>query len=459
VAVRLSGKRARIQFWHHAHMSTALTGHLQTQLSRLPAGPVAVAFSGGMDSTVLLHALAGLPAARARGLRALHIDHGLQEQSGQWSRQCREVAGSLGVTFESVGIDPIVVSGHGIEDAARAARYAALAGRLAAGEVLAVAHHADDQTETVLLKLLRGAGPEGIGGMRALRAFGTGRLWRPLLDLPRAQLHAYATTHALHWTDDPSNSNTQLRRNFLRTEILPRIRQRWPEAGAAIGHSARWAVAAAQFIEQQAAAALVRLQGADPATLAWRGWLELPEALKDPVLRRWLRALGMDEPAHIHVAELERLLRDAAEDSTPCISWQRSEVRRYRDRIYALHPQAPLPVDWQAAWQGDRLALPDGGRLEWRSHDKKESLAAKAPSLNVRYRRGGERIKPVDATHTRDLRLLLQETGIPPWQRNRIPLIHADAELIAVGDLILARKGRELCDRFGAEIVWVRGGG
>jgi tRNA(Ile)-lysidine synthase len=293
--------------------------------------------------------------------------------------------------------------------------------------------------------------------MRALRAFGTGLLWRPLLDLPRAQLHAYATTHALHWTDDPSNSNTQLRRNFLRTEILPRIRQRWPEAGAAIGHSARWAVAAAQFIEQQAAAALVRLQGADPATLAWRGWLELPEALKDPVLRRWLRALDMDEPAHMHVAELERQLRDAAEDSTPCISWQRSEVRRYRERIYALHPQSPLAVGWQAAWQGDRLALPDGSRLEWQSRKGRVEMAAQAPLLNVRYRCGGERIKPVHATHTRELRLLLQEAGVPPWQRDRIPLIHAGTELIAVGDLILSRTGRELCDRFGADIAWVRG--
>jgi tRNA(Ile)-lysidine synthase len=438
-------------------MSTALIGHLQTQLSRLPAGPIAVAFSGGMDSTVLLHVLAGLPGARARGLRALHIDHGLHEQSGQWSRQCREAAGRLGVTFESVGIGPIVVSGHGIEDAARTARYAALAGRLGVGEVLAVAHHADDQAETVLLKLLRGAGPEGIGGMRGLRAFGAGLLWRPLLNLPRAQLHAYATTHALRWIDDPSNSNMQLRRNFLRAEILPRIRQRWPEAGAAIGHSARWAVAAAQFIEQEAAAALVRLQGADPATLDWRGWLELPEALKDPVLRRWLRALDMDEPAHIHVAELERQLRDAAEDSTPCISWQRSEVRRYRDLIHALHAPAPMPVGWQAAWQGDRLALPDGSRLEWQSRKGRVEMAAQAPLLNVRYRCGGERIKPVDATHTRELRLLLQEAGVPPWQRDRIPLIHAGTELIAVGDLILSRTGRELCDRFGADIAWVRG--
>jgi len=435
-------------------MSTALIGHLQTQLTQLPAGPIAVAFSGGMDSSVLLHALASLSDVRERGLRALHVDHGLQAQSGQWSEHCRLVAARLDVAIESMCVAPIIASGRGIEDAARAARHAALAGMLGHGEILAVAQHADDQAETVLLKLLRGAGPEGLGGMRARRAFGPGLLWRPLLGLPRAQLHAYATNHKLAWIDDPSNDNTRLRRNFLRAEILPRLAQRWPDATAAIGHSARWAGAAAHFIEQQADLARARLQGADAATLAWRGWLDLHEALRDPVLRLWLRTLGMDEPTHLQVAELERQLRDAAEDSTPCVSWQRSEVRRYRDLIYALHPQSPLPADWHAAWQGERLALPDGSRLEWQSPDGKKDIAAHAPPLNVRYRRGGERIRPDDATHTRELRLLLQEAGVPPWQRDRIPLIHADTELIAVGDLILSRAGRALCDQFGASIVW-----
>jgi tRNA(Ile)-lysidine synthase len=437
-------------------MSTALIGHLQTQLAQLPAGPTIVAFSGGMDSTVLLCALASLPGARARGLRAVHVDHGLHIQSAQWSVHCRDVAARLDVAFESVAIDPIAVAGRGVEDAARTARYAALVGRLGAGEVLAVAHHADDQAETVLLKLLRGAGPEGLGGMRSMRAFGAGLLWRPMLDLPRAQLQAYATSHALHWIDDPSNDNTSLRRNFLRTEILPRLRQRWPEAAAAIGHSTRWALAAAQLIDQEAARALARLQGTDPATLAWRGWLDLPDALRDPVLRRWLRALGRDEPTHVHVAELERQLRYAAADSSLCVSWQRSEVRRYRELIHTLRQQAPLPALWQATWQGDRLALPDGSHLLWRTHDGK-STASRATPLNVHYRRGGERIKPAEATHTRELRVLLQEAGVPPWQRDRIPLIHAGAELIAIGDLILSRTGRDLCDRLGASIVWDTG--
>jgi tRNA(Ile)-lysidine synthase len=221
--------------------TTALIEHLQSGLARLTPGPIVVAFSGGLDSSVLLHALASLAPARERGLRALHVDHGLHADSAQWTAHCAAFAAQHGVPIDAIGAGPVTASGKGIEDAARAARYAAFAGNLRLGEVLALAQHADDQTETVLLKLLRGAGPEGLGGMRVLREFAPGYLWRPLLELPRTRLREYALAQGLNWIEDPSNSNTQLRRNFLRAEILPRLNARWPDAGAAIAHSARWA--------------------------------------------------------------------------------------------------------------------------------------------------------------------------------------------------------------------------
>lgn len=438
--------------------TTALIERLQSGLARLTPGPLVVAFSGGLDSTVLLHALASLAPARERGLRALHVDHGLHANSAQWTVHCAAFAAQLRVPIEAINAGPVTASGKGIEDAARAARYAVFAGNLRMNEVLAVAQHADDQAETVLLKLLRGAGPEGLGGMRVLREFAAGYLWRPLLELPRAQLREYALAHGLNWIEDPSNSNTQLRRNFLREEILPRLKARWPDAATAIAHSARWAGAAADFIEREAQQALAHVQGVDPATLAWRAWLELPEALRDPVLRRWLRTLGLDEPAHFHVAELERQLRDAAEDRSPCVGWERSELRRYRDLLYAMPALAPMPADWQSDWRAPSLPLPDGGRLEWQQREGNACAAQPdAPALTVRYRRGGERLKPADTTHTRELRLLLQEAGIPPWQRDRIPLIHQNAQVIAVGDLILSQAGRELCNRLDARIVWSPG--
>jgi tRNA(Ile)-lysidine synthase len=301
----------------------------------------------------------------------------------------------------------------------------------------------------VLLKLLRGAGPEGLGGMRHLRQCGKGYLWRPLLDLPRAAVHHYAQSHALAYIDDPSNADTQLRRNFLRREILPRLDQRWPNAEAALAHSAMWARAAADFIDSEARKALARLQGLDPTTLAWQAWLDLPDALRDPVLRLWLRELALDEPAHFHVAELERQLRDAAGDRQPCVSFADSELRRHRDLLYALRPAPGMPLEWQADWNGAPLSLPAGGTLQL-VPDRHI-----APPLQVRYRRGGERFRPAHCAHSRELRALLQEAGVPPWQRDRLPLIYALDELIAVGDLYLGETGESLCRELDARIVWL----
>jgi tRNA(Ile)-lysidine synthase len=423
------------------HASVA--DHLHRALAALVPGALVVGYSGGADSSVLLHALAHNAAARARGLRAMHVDHGLHEDSAAWSEHCRAAAAGFGIPLDVVRVEVERDRGTGLEDAARSARTAAFERLLRPGEILTLAHHRDDQAETVLLKLLRGAGPEGLGGMRELRTFAQGHLWRPLLDLPRSVLLDYARRHDLHWLDDPSNTDTTLRRNFLRNDILPRLETRWPGADIALAHSAAWARNAADFIDAEAHKALARLQGLDPATLVWRDWLALPDALRDPVLRLWLRDLSLDEPAHFHVAELERQLREANDDRLPCVRFAQTELRRYRDLVYALRPLPPLPDHWQAAWNGDAaLPLPAGGTLALSPPRRLDS------PLSVRYRQGGERIKPAGSAHTRDLRLLFQETGVPPWLRDRIPLIFLDGELIAVGDLFVSDAGAALVSHF-----------
>lgn len=315
-------------------MPTSLTDPLLTRLDALPPGPLAVAFSGGMDSSVLLHALAQLPAAHARGLRAIHVDHGLHADSSGWAVHCSEFAATLDVPLQIVAVRVSRETGTGLEDAARRARHAAFAQALGGGEFLTLAQHRGDQAETVLLKLLRGAGPEGLGAMRALRPCGKGTLWRPLLDLPRSTLGDYARAHALRWIEDPSNAQTRLSRNFLRHEIVPRLTEHWPRAEAALAHSASWLRATADYIDAQSVAALAELHGDEPATLDWRGWLALPGALRDPVLRRWLRECRLDEPAHFHVAELERQLR-AANDRRPCVAFDNTELRRHRNWLHA----------------------------------------------------------------------------------------------------------------------------
>lgn len=422
---------------------------LETKLARLPDGDLCVAFSGGMDSTVLLHRLAASPLARARNLRALHIDHALHADSATWAEQCGAFAKTLDVPVETLGVSVDRQRGTGLEDAARRARFAAFARHLRGGEILVLAHHRDDQVETVLLKLLRGAGPEGLGGMRAWRPFARGWLWRPLLDTPRSELLDYASSHRLPWLDDPSNVDTNLRRNFLRHEILPRLTQRWRDAPAAITHSAAWMRAAADFIGDEAQRALATMRGNDAASLRWQAWLDLPAALRDTVLRLWLRALDLPAPAFFHVEELERQLRQAAQERTPCIRWPGCEVRRYRDCIYAMTPLVDVG-DWEFEWRGGALALPTGDTLAVVADGKPLTWSH---TLIVRNRRGGERLKPAGHAHHRDVRLLLQESAMPPWRRSRIPMIFADDELIAVGDLFANDAARDWLDENHARIV------
>lgn len=425
----------------------------------MPPGPIRVAYSGGLDSTALLHALARLPAARARGLRALHVDHALQQDSHAWAVHCRRVATELAVPLDVLEVEVALGAGHGLEAAARRARYAAIASDLAPGELLALAHHRDDQAETVLLKLMRGAGPEGLGAMRILRPLGAGQAWRPLLDLPQAALRSYALANGLSWVQDPSNFDMTIDRNLVRAEVLPRLRQRWPEADSSIVMASAWARAAADFIDTEAERALASLQGLDPATLRYRGWLELPEALRDPVLRRWLRALDLPEPTHFQAAELVRQLAEAADDRQPCVRWPGAELRRYRDLLHALAPlQVPLP-GWHAELGAAPVQLPAGlGQLRLVPLAAGGAPVQLPDVLGVRFRRGGETVRLTDAGHRRDLGRLFQEAGLPPWERGRLPLVFdPDDRLVAVADLWLSDEGRSLFDRHRCRLEWTRG--
>lgn len=429
---------------------SALLDHLEQRLGALDSGPIAVAFSGGLDSTALLHALATLPAARARGLRAIHVDHALHADSPRWAEHCQQTCANLGLELRVVRVEVRNIAGLGLEAAAREARFAAFESALGKGEILAFAHHRDDQVETVLLKLLRGAGPEGLAAMREWRRFGHGHAWRPLLDLPRQALLEHGHAYALDWVDDPSNADARLDRNRLRHTVLPLLRERWPGSDAAIVQSAQWMRHAADFIESESQRALARIQGLDPATIDCREWLALPAALRDPVLRMWLRDNRLPEPNRHQVDELVRQLAANAE-AQPCVRWPGAEVRRYRELAYALAPQEAVAHDWEHSWSGEPLELPgNAGRLSLST----ESGSPLPAAVRVRFRRGGERIQLAGASHHRDLRDLFQEAGIPPWQRGRLPiLIDAGGELLAVADLWssaawkaqLAALGADLC--------------
>ncbi len=409
-----------------------------------------MAVSGGCDSTALLHALAANPAARARGLSAIHVDHALHPDSADWAAQVRALAHALEVPLQVQRVSVDRGGGRGPEAAAREARHAAFADALHAGEILVAAHHADDQAETVLLRLLRASSADGLAGMRTLRPFGAGWLARPWLGLPRAAIRAYASTHALKWTEDPSNADAALDRNFLRLHVLPLLTERWPQAGATLARSATLLAAVAQRDQLHLAGELARRIGGDPAVLDAGGLAALDPAHRGALLRHWLLACGLAPPDARALDELARRLDAPRADAAIVVRWPGAEVRLWRDALYAMAPLPPAPTGWALDWDGRApLALPDGGRL------RIDGAIASLP-LQVRPRAGGERIVAAGTARPRAVKATLREFGIPPWTRARAPLLWHGDVLWAVGDWLLAAPFVDWLGAHGARFSWVR---
>jgi tRNA(Ile)-lysidine synthase len=412
-----------------------------------------IAFSGGLDSTVLLAALAGAGRTPTLPRRAIHVDHGLHPDSALWSEQCRVQARRLAVPCEVVRVDARPAAGASPEAAARAVRYAALGERLQPGEVLLVAHHGDDQLETVLLQWLRGGGLRAVAGMRPVVPFAAGWLARPMLEFTRAELQAWASAQGLEWLEDPSNADPRFDRNYLRRELLPLLRTRWPAAARTVGRVATLAAGALDLEADVAAADLARV--APGAALDLEPLARLPPARQRLVLRAWLRSRSIDPPS---VATLEALRRDmlaAGADRIPETRWPGAVVRRYRGRLHAS--ATPDGDSWQPGpWhRGTEFDLGRAGRLELvAATGTGLSRARLGGELEVVQRPAGATFLPAGGSHRRELRKWLQEQGVLPWQRAQLPCVRHGPELVAIGDLAYGATLAAAPDEPSWRIVW-----
>jgi len=388
-----------------------------------------VAYSGGLDSTVLLHALASLGDELQRPLRAVHVHHGLQPRADQWAEHCRRQCRRLGVPFHLVRLDLRPERRQSPEALARRARYQALADLQAPGEMVLLAHHAGDLSETLLLQLLRGAGPRGLAAMAPVKAWKQGWLARPLLHLGRPLLQRWAQAQGLSWIEDPSNADLAIPRNYLRHRILPPMRQRWPALDTTLGRAAAHCAEAAELLAELAELDLARCRAHNPWQLVWPSLAELSSARRRNLLRHWLLAQERPLPSRAVLARLAEELLDAGPQAQPRVHWPGGEVRRYRERLY-LFPE-PLPEAPGAVvlpWRDPGpLELPAGlGELQW--------LGAFPPGgVEVRFSAPGQGLG--------GLKKRFQALGIPPWLRPRLPLVHSEGGLLALGEWPL-RAGR-----------------
>ncbi|MEE2978502.1 MAG: tRNA lysidine(34) synthetase TilS [Pseudomonadota bacterium] len=407
---------------------------------------VAIALSGGRDSAALLHACAAWRAAGARvQLVALHIHHGLQPDADVWECACRGMAESAGVAFHARRVHVATDAGQGVEEAAREARYAALHALCVetGASILLTAHHQDDQAETVLLQLMRGAGLDGLAAMPMARV-GAVTVLRPWIDAPRSEIELYAHTHALSWIDDPSNADARYARNALRP-LLTGMADHFPAYREALSRSAAHLADAAALIEEIARADLRQIASADGLDAAALMALSVPR--QRAVLRTWLADAGMRALSTRRLEDLRTQLVDARSDGALCVELPAGQVRRYRGvvRIEAGANDASEPIAVAirstqfepahrveqrvnvAAWGGTLLFAPV-------DRDGVAAQALQAP-LSLAPRRGGERIVLRAGAPSRALKQAYQEAGIPAWERQRLPLLYAGETLVFAAGL------------------------
>lgn len=391
-----------------------------------------LAYSGGLDSTVLLHLLTRL--GRRQVLppwSAIHIHHGLQAAADVWPEHCRQVCARLGVALQ---VRQVEVDREGsLERNAREARYRAFTEMLGEGEMLLTAQHRDDQAETLLFRLLRGAGVRGLAGMPGCRLLGRGHLLRPLLDVSRAELEAYAREQGLDWVEDPSNRSLVFSRNYLRHRALPVLAERWPQAVRNMARCARHMSEAQDLLAELAELDLAAAQDEGPfpwlslPSLALAPLLELSPARQRNALRHWLAPLS-SLPDTEHWAGWASLC-DAAPDAAPVWRLAQGELHRAGGRLWWLSGDWLGQPKGALCWRNpvQPLSLPGNGRLRLLD-------PGSVGPLWVRYREGGEVLGLPGRGH-RDLKRLLNERGVPAFVRGRLPLLYQGAELLAVANL------------------------
>jgi len=392
-----------------------------------------VAYSGGLDSHVLLHLLTvcQLPC------RAIYIDHGLQAESQSWSAHCAAVCQKMNIPFQSISVNAVADKGESPEASARTARYDALAKQMQASDILLTAQHLQDQSETLLLQMLRTSGPAGLAAMPAVKLFAAGLHVRPLLMTERNELEDYAKQHQLEWIEDPSNNDQRYDRNFFRQSIFPLLKKRWPSINQTLANVTLLQAEASELINDLAE--LDAENVIDKDTIDITALIKLSPARQRNLIRYWLQQCGLDAPTSKRLKEILGSMITAAEDKMPVVDWGDTEVRRFQGRLYAMKTLQQYDPEQIVQWNPE-YPLSLAGSSELLAVDAESGLSSqlRQQNLTVRYRTGGERIKPAGRAHTMDLKKLMQQAAIPPWQRSRIPLIYLDDTLIAVANYWVA---------------------
>lgn len=431
-------------------VSTALASHLRCRRW-------VIAYSGGLDSRVLLHLAWCLQqSALRRGdvfpeLSAIHINHQLQSVSGDWAEQCQAVCKQYGISFQARLVE---VQGHrqGIESLAREARYRVFEELIDDDSVLLLGHHQDDQVETFFLRLLRGAGAAGLAAMPVTRRVGSGVLVRPLLDVSRAVLESYANSQGLAWIEDPSNSDSHYRRNFLRHRVMPVVAEAWPMYRNTIVAAAALQAETSLLLDSYLNADIAKLSDED-GNLKLAELREFDTSRQRALLRQFVLLRTEQRLDQAQTRELAEQFLHSSNDSQPIFVVNKAmTLRAFRGRLYCVPESVSGRFDSERIfdWRGGECEISGLGRLSSSAGGK----FVPRGNVTVRFRRGGERCRIAGHAHSKSLKNLLQEWGVPPWRRDTLPLIYCDDDLAAIADIAICEGFWAADQEFGLILHW-----
>ena len=408
---------------------------IERQIKPLLPNKFCIAFSGGMDSTVLLHVMKNIIDEKSQ-IRAIHINHNIVDNSKVWTKTCKSICKNFGIDIEIISLE-VTHNGYGLEAAARDERYEKLKEILYENEYLLTAHHEEDQMETVFLRMARGTGLDGLQGINEKYSFGEGIIFRPMLEVSKTSVMDYAKEHQLKWVEDSSNQDTHFDRNFLRKKIIPQFRERWPSIASSVSRLSQLSAQNIKILNQIAEEDIGPIANMNELPLA--KLLDKSFERANNMLRYIILANGMSIPSMKTLQDGLKEMLDPETDKS-VIAWKDYCIRKYKNHLYFLSNSdlEPNKVDVKIPWEiGKTVNLGENiGTIEATFiHGDGLSIKKCKNKLTISYRQGGELIKPIGHRINKSLKNLFQENQILPWMRDKIPLIYYQDELVSVADL------------------------
>ncbi len=399
---------------------------------------VVLALSGGVDSRVLLDLLSQYRRDTGSDCLAVHVHHGLSQNADSWAQQCQAWCQDAQIELVVERVE-LALTGRSIEESAREARYLALAKHIEVGDVLLTGQHCDDQLETFLLALKRGSGPKGLSAMAKTMPFARGKIIRPLFTASRSDIECYANSKGLNWVEDESNQDTRFDRNFIRHQVAPVLQQRWPHFSKAVQRSSELCAEQEALLEELLSEKLQHALVADER-LSIDALAAQSERVRGQLIRMWFARLGQKMPSRDHLNKIWSQVALARQDANPILNLSQGQIRRSGGDLYWLETVKDI-----STWQRDIgleqiVELPEElGTLQLSAstYGQLSAAALSGGKLRVMFNPEGLSAHPSERGHSRKLKKLFQEYGVPSWQRRRLPILMCGERVVAIADLFV----------------------